>query len=311
MKHSHTLVLGTRGSALALWQARHVGALLRTAGISVQIVEVRTTGDRITDVPLAEIGDKGLFTRELDVALLKGEIDLAVHSLKDLPTQLPDGITLAAVSEREEPWDAFVAHPSFIGRLDDLPEGATIATSSLRRQAQLLAWRPDLEVVPVRGNVDTRLRKLDESAWHGMILAAAGLRRLNMDSRIRQVVPASIMLPAVGQGALGIVCAQENEELRQQLHDALDDTDTRVAVTSERAFLRRLEGGCQVPIGAYASVQSGRLSVEGMVASLDGRMLVRDRIGGNPENAASLGNELAERLLKKGAADILRDIRSK
>lgn len=311
MKRSDTLVLGTRGSALALWQAHHVSSILHTRGISVQIVEVRTTGDRITDVPLAKIGDKGLFTRELDVALQDGEIDLAVHSLKDLPTQMPDGIALAAVTRREEPRDAFVAHPSFSGSLDDLPEGAVLATSSLRRQAQLLAWRSDLVVTSVRGNVDTRLKKLDESTWHGMILAAAGLKRLNLDFRIRQLIPASIMLPAVGQGALGVVCSHDNTELRFMLRDALEDRETRIAVTCERAFLRRLEGGCQVPIGAHAVVDSGRLMLEGTVTSLDGRKQVRDRIEGTPEDPDSLGNELAETLLQKGAAGILSDIRSK
>ncbi len=305
------LLLGTRGSALALWQARHVQAALHAVGHRVTLREIRTQGDRIVDTPLAEIGAKGLFTQELDEALLDGRIHLAVHSLKDLQTRLPAGVVLAAVGERAEPWDAFVAHPSFDGQMEELPKAAVLATSSLRRQAQLKAWRPDLRVVPVRGNVDTRLRKLDADAWHGIILATAGLTRLGLDDRIRARISPEIMLPAVGQGALGIVCAEADEATRGVLRATLHHTPTSAAVTAERAFLRRLEGGCQAPIGAYAHFDDdGRLVLEGFVASLDGSALLRDRHTGDPSAAERLGLGLAETLLARGAQDLLDAVRS-
>lgn len=305
-----TLVLGTRGSALARWQADYVQALLQAAGHDVAIQEFTTKGDRILDVPLAEIGDKGLFTQELDTALLDGRIHLAVHSLKDLPTTLPDGLVLAAVTERAAPWDVFVAHPAFEGQLDDLPAGAVLATSSLRRKAQLLAWRPDLHIVPVRGNVDTRLRKLDASGWHGLILAEAGLVRLGLEQRIRQRFPLRIMVPAVSQGALGIVCAASETATREMLHDTLNHAPTRAMSTAERAFLQRLEGGCQAPIGAYAQVDTKqRLSLHGCVASLDGSVLIREQVAGAMTDAAPLGTALAEQVLEQGAAAVLTDIR--
>ena len=307
--------IGTRGSALALWQAHHVADRLRAAGHDVEIVTFTTKGDRILDVPLAEIGDKGLFTHELDRALLDGAITLAVHSLKDLPTTLPDGLVLAAVTERAEPWDAFVAHPDFGGALADLPEGATLATSSLRRQAQLKAWRPDLRIVPVRGNVPTRIAKLDASGdlghggWHGAILAAAGLTRLGLGSRTRERIDPAIMLPAVGQGALGIVCAND-APTRQALATVLADPDTTAATTAERALLRTLEGGCQVPVAAWARVEDNRLYLDGSVASLDGSACVRDAIEGPTGDAEALGLALAERLREAGAGDILAAIRA-
>lgn len=304
------LVLGTRGSALALWQAHHVLQRLEAAGHEVTLHSITTQGDRILDVPLAEIGSKGLFTKELDVALLDGRIHLAVHSLKDLPTVLPEGLVLAAVLERASPWDAFVAHPSFEGGLEELPEGAVLATSSLRRQGQLLAWRPDLKIVSVRGNVDTRLRKLDESAWHGMVLAEAGLVRLGLEERIRQRFPQHIMLPAVSQGALGVVCAETDTATREVLRDVLHHAPTAAAVTAERALLRRLEGGCQVPIGAYARIEDERLVLDGVVASVDGRQQVRGQKIGPTEQAAAVGRALAEQLLQDGAEAILRAIRS-
>lgn len=306
--------IGTRSSALALWQANHVADRLRAVGHAAEIVTFTTKGDRILDVPLAEIGDKGLFTHELDRALLDGAIHLAVHSLKDLPTTLPAGLTLAAVTERAEPWDAFIAHPDFAGSLADLPEGATLATSSLRRQAQLLAWRPDLRIVPVRGNVPTRLQKLDASGapeaggWHGVILATAGLVRLGLEDRIRERIDPAVMLPAVGQGALGVVCAEEDVDTASALA-ALGDADTTAAVTAERSLLRRLEGGCQVPVAAWARMDSGSLHLDGAVAALDGSELVRDAVSGSPEEAASLGVALAERLLEAGASSILDAIR--
>ncbi len=303
------LILGTRGSALALWQARHVRDTLAAAGYEVALQTIQTKGDRILDVPLAEIGDKGLFTKELDVALLDGRIHLAVHSLKDLPSLLPEGLVLAAVAERAAPWDAFVAHPSFDGAFEDLPEGAVLATSSLRRKAQLKAWRPDLRIEPVRGNVDTRLDKLDASAWHGMILAEAGLQRLGRAARIRQRLPLDVMIPAVGQGALGIVCAVYDERTCGLLHAALNHAPTAAATAAERAFLRRLEGGCQVPIGGYANRGEEGIILDGCVVALEGERFVRDRITGPVEEAATLGRTLAETLLARGGADILEAIR--
>ena len=303
------LILGTRGSKLALWQAHHVKDRLEARGYRVELLEITTKGDRILDTPLAEIGDKGLFTKELDLALLEGRIHLAVHSLKDLPTTLPAGIALAAVGERAAPWDVFVAHPSFDSTLENLPEGATLATSSLRRQAQLLAWRPDLRVVPVRGNVDTRIRKLDESAWHGLILAEAGLVRLGLENRIRQRVPSAVMIPAISQGALGIVCADHDAGAKSVLRGALHHAPTAVTITAERAFLRRLEGGCQAPIGAHAQFEDGKLRLDGCVASVDGSHLVRRHRTGHRKDAEALGVALAEEVIEQGAAEILAEIR--
>lgn len=303
-------VLGTRASALALRQARHIKARLETLGYIVDLREITTTGDRILDVPLSKVGQKGLFTKELDLALLDGRIQLAVHSLKDLPTKLPAGIRLAAVTEREDPRDVFVAHPRFVGGLRDLPEGAILATSSLRRTAQIKAWRRDLDVVSVRGNVDTRLNKLDTSDWQGLLLASAGLRRLGLDVRIREAIDPNIMLPAVGQGALGVVCAEEDEDTYALLREALHDSDAGYASLAERALLRKLEGGCSVPVGALGRVHaSSRIRLDGCVASLDGAKLVRDSIEGHVDDAEQLGLALAERLLKAGAREILAAIR--
>lgn len=304
-----SLTLGTRGSDLALWQANHVADSLREAGHLVDVQIITTTGDRILDVPLAQIGDKALFTKELDVALLAGEIDLAVHSLKDLPTALPEGIHIAAMGERAAPGDAFVNHPDGPARLADLPEGAVVCTSSLRRRAQLLAWRPDLEIPPVRGNVDTRIAKLDASDWHGIVLAEAGLERLGLIDRMGERIDREIMLPAVSQGALGIVCRAADDETTKTLRDALHHEPTGYATMAERAFLRRLEGGCQVPIGAHATVDGDRITVEGCVASLDGSELLRDRASGAAREAEELGTQLAETLIEAGADRILEAVR--
>ena len=314
-------VIGTRGSRLALWQANHVADRLNDAGLrGVDIEVLSTKGDRVLDVPLAEIGDKGLFTAELDAALLDGRLDLAVHSLKDLPTTLPDGLVLAAVTAREDPSDAFVAHPDYVGRLGQLPYGATLATSSLRRRAQLLAWRPDLRIVSVRGNVPTRVGKLDASGalasppsvsgWHGAILASAGLVRLELADRIRDRIPPSVMIPAVGQGALGIVCRANAPDTRRQLADALQDASARAACDAERALLRQLEGGCQVPVAANARVTGADLVLDASVVSLDGREAVRDRIEGPAADAVALGERLAARLVEAGASAILDAIRA-
>lgn len=304
------LVLGTRGSALALTQAGLVKSRLEELGYGVRLEEISTSGDRILDVPLSQIGDKALFTKELDIALLDGAIHLAVHSLKDLPTQLPEGIRIGAVMEREDPHDAFVAHPDYRGGFDELPQGARIGTSSLRRRAQLLAWRPDLEVLPMRGNVDTRLKKLDAGNWHGLILASAGLKRLGLSGRIREVVDTDIMLPAVGQGALAVVCAEEDDVTYALLRDQVHDRSTWNAVAAERSLLRTLEGGCSVPVGAYGRAGTeGRLDLEACVVTLDGRRLLRDRRVGRAGDAEALGVALAEDLLKRGAGEILAEIR--
>ncbi len=305
-----SITLGTRGSQLALWQATRIQEQLEAAGWQVTVETITTRGDQVQDVPLSEVGDEALFTKELDRAMLREEIDVAVHSLKDLPTRLPVGIVLAAVSERANPFDAFIAHPSFDGDLADLPEGAVIATSSLRRRAQLKAWRPDLEIVPVRGNVDSRIDKLDASDWHAMVLAVAGLVRMGMRDRIRQAFPVEIMIPAVGQGALGITCRAEEGALRERLQHTLNHQSTHIAIRAERAFMREIGGGCQVPTGAWARLnESGAVVLDGCVAALDGSALYRDRRVVVPENAAQAGRSLATQLLDTGGAAILDAIR--
>ena len=302
--------IGTRGSSLARWQAEHVAGRLRAAGHDAALATFTTEGDRRLDVPLAEIGTKGLFTEALDRALLGGRIDVAVHSLKDLPTRLPEGLVLAAVTERADPRDAFVPHPSYGGGLEGLPNGAVIATSSLRRRAQLLARRPDLQVVSVRGNVPTRLDKLDASRWHGAILAAAGLDRLGLAGRIGERLDPAVMLPAVGQGALGVVCALERTEVAAAVTATLDHAPTRAACLAERAFLRRLEGGCQVPIGALARVEGETVVLDGLVASLDGAEVLRETARGPAADPEAVGLALAERLLTRGAGALLDAIRT-
>ncbi len=298
-------MLGTRGSRLALWQARRVQALLEGAGRDITLQEITTRGDRVQDVPVSQLGDEAVFTKELDVALLAGEIDLAVHSLKDLPSRLPSGVALAAVSERATPFDAFVAHPDYGGTLADLPEGAVLATASLRRRAQLKAWRPDLEIVPVRGNVDTRIEKLDTSDWHGLILAVAGLERMGLAARIREEISPAVMVPAVGQGALGIVCREDDAALRAQLRRAVHHESSGVIARAERAFMKRLGGGCQVPTGAWARMAGAQLAIDGCVAALDGGRLLRERMTCAPDAVESTGRALAEALLERGGREIL------
>ncbi len=304
------LILGTRGSKLALWQAQFVRDRLHAAGYVVEVEIISTVGDRRLDVPLSSIGEKGLFTRELDEALLRGDIHLAVHSLKDLPSTLPEGIALAAVPERESPLDAFVPHPDFDGGIGQIPVGATLATSSLRRQAQLKQWPTDLNVVPVRGNVDTRLRKLAESDWTGLILAEAGLVRLGLQRHIRTAIPTHMMIPAVGQGALGIVCAAENQSLVSVLRNTLHHDSTGTSTSAERAFLARIEGGCSVPVAAHATVDGAALEVHGFVGSLDGKRTLREKAVGKAEFPEAVGRALAERMLSAGAGEILAEIRS-
>ncbi|HEY1242594.1 MAG TPA: hydroxymethylbilane synthase [Bryobacteraceae bacterium] len=292
------LVIASRGSQLALWQARWVQQKLAEREHETRIEIIKTTGDKITDVPLAKVGTKGLFTKEIEEALLEGRADLAVHSLKDLPTELPAGLVLAAIPVREDPRDAIVGK-----RLKELPKGAKVGTSSLRRAAQLRQLRPDLEIESIRGNLDTRVRKLDEGLYDAVVLAAAGLKRLGWSERIAELLPAEIMCSAVGQGALAI--ETRSDGAGYQACRALDDPQTRAAVTAERAVLAALGGGCQVPIGAYATVSNGSVQMVAVVASPDGSELVRGETGGPVADAARLGSALGADLLDRGARRIL------
>lgn len=303
------LVIGSRGSALALWQANAVDAMLRERfpDLVVKIEIIHTTGDKILDTALSSIGDKGLFTKELESALLDRRIDLAVHSLKDLATAVPEGLSLAAITRRHRPEDALVAPAGTT--IASLPRGGRVASGSLRRRAQLLALRPDLEIVDVRGNVPTRLEKYRANGWDGMILAVAGLERLGLGHEIAEVIPATTMIPAVGQGALGIEIRSDDEVTRALVRE-LDHAETHLATLAERALLRALEGGCQVPIGAYAKIEGDRLTLDGMIAALDGSRLLRDRIDGSAGSAERLGSELAERLAAAGGEEILAGIRA-
>ena len=308
------LRIGTRSSALAVWQTERVRSLLRASGCETERVEIKTTGDLTPDVPLARIGSRALFTKQIDDALLENRIDLAVHSLKDLPTELPSGIKIAAVSTREDPRDALVGRTPL--RWADLPKGAVIATSSLRRKAQLLYARHDLRIVDIRGNVDTRLAKLDaRPEWSGIVLATAGLVRLGLAARIGERLPPDVMLPAPGQGALAVTVRAEDAEVLRAVRGSVHDAATALEVAAERAFLRRLEGGCQVPVAAYAQLNgtSSSLQLRGRVISLAGESAVEGHeVGpaGSEAAAEALGTALAERLLAEGAAKILTEVRA-
>ena len=299
------LRMGSRGSQLALWQANHISALLRARGHEVEIEIIHTTGDKITDVALAKVGTKGMFTKEIEEALAAGRVDLAVHSLKDLPTELPAGFEIAAITERQDPRDAFCSR--LYASFQELPQRARVGTSSLRRQAQLKAVRPDLDIHPLRGNVDTRLRKLEQGEYDAIILASAGLKRLGRTELIKQIIPAEVMCPAAGQGALGIEIREGDAKTRELLA-FLNDSNARAATTCERALLNSLGGGCQVPIGAFAEIRidekkSGRLHLESIVADPDGSKLLRDsRDGDDPEE---LGNQAGAALLARGGDAIL------
>ena len=303
-------VIGTRGSDLALWQANLVRTRLESLFTEqeFEIKVIRTTGDQLLDIALSKIGDKGLFTRQIETALLNGEIDFAVHSLKDLQTVQPDGLIIGAVCDRETANDVFISktHKS----IDELPAGARVATGSLRRKSQLLNFRPDLEIVEIRGNVPTRLKKFQESDLDGLILAYAGIFRLGLEKSVSQLIPFSVMLPAVGQGAVAVEIREGDGEVLE-LAAKLESGPTRVCITAERSFLRRLEGGCQVPIGAYATIDRGNLHLEGMVGSLDGSVIFRESISGGTVEAEELGTRLAERLIEKGAAELLEETRIK
>ena len=294
------LRIGSRGSQLALWQANHISGLLRAQGQEVEIEIIHTTGDKITDVALAKVGTKGMFTKEIEEALAGRQVDLAVHSLKDLPTELPGGFEIAAITERQDPRDAFCSLK--YNSIEALPQGARVGTSSLRRQAQLKAIRPDLDIHPLRGNVDTRLRKLEQGEYDAIVLASAGLKRLGKTELVQEIIPAEIMCPAAGQGALGIEIREGDVKTRELL-TFLNDSNARAATTCERALLNSLGGGCQVPIGAFAERRNGKLHLQAIVADPDGSKVLRDtRHGDDP---VKLGNDAGAALLKRGGDAIL------
>ncbi len=302
-----TLIIGTRGSQLALWQAEWVQGQLKQMApdLSVVLKRIQTSGDKIQDVPLAKVGGKGLFVKEIEEALLRKDIDLAVHSMKDLPAVLPSGLQIMCIPEREDPRDALLSRDE--KKLDALPLGARVGTSSLRRQSQLLHARPDLHIEMLRGNVDTRLRKLHENHFDAIVLAASGLKRLGWDEQITEYLPIDVSLPAIGQGALGIE-GREDDGFVQDLVSRLEHRPTRVTVTAERTFLARLEGGCQVPIAGHAVLEGEELTLDGLVASVDGTRYVRYSLSGSAQEAEFLGTKVAEELLERGAHLILQEI---
>lgn len=299
--------IATRKSPLALWQAEHVASQLRALypGIHVELLTMTTRGDKILDAPLAKVGGKGLFVKELESAMLAGEADIAVHSMKDVPMEFPQGLMLAAIGEREDPFDALVSN--HFRTLESLPEGAVVGTSSLRRQCQLRALRPDLRIRDLRGNVNTRLAKMDEGHFDAIVLAAAGLKRLGLASRIVELIGAVQLLPAVGQGAIGIECRSDDIEI-QQLLAPLNHLPTGFRISAERAMNRRLHGGCQVPIAGFAEIEEGQLHLRGLVGSCDGKHILRAQVQGPQEQSEALGKALGDELLKMGAGAILQDV---
>ena len=303
-------VLGSRGSELALWQTNYVKTTLERhfPDLNLEIKIIKTTGDKLLDVALAKIGDKGLFTKQIETALLSGEIDLAVHSLKDLQTVQPKGLCIGAVSKRETPNDVLIS--TKYSSIDELPKNAKVATGSLRRKSQILHYRRDLQIFEIRGNVPTRLQKFAESDLDAMILAFAGVHRLNLDEHIAEMIPFKVMLPAVGQGAMAVEIRENDDELKKFLK-ILNDEKTHICITAERAFLRTLEGGCQVPIGANAVIENNTIQLEGMVGNLNGSINLREKISGEKSEAANLGIKLAQNLIEKGANEILERTREK
>lgn len=300
------LVIATRGSALALWQAEYVKACLKEIDPSLYISfnVIKTKGDVLRDAPLAQIGGKGVFVKEIEEALLEGRADLAVHSIKDVPMNLPEGLIIGCVPKREEPTDCFLSEN--YSSLESLPLEASIGSSSLRRQAQLLAMRPDLNITHMRGNIDTRLKKLQGGDCDAILLATAGIFRLGLHARYMQQLPENVILPAVGQGALGIECQEDNYNVLALLAN-LEDRDTRVCVQAERAFLRALDGGCQVPIGGYAHMlDEDNMELEGLIAEPDGSLILRGRRSGDAIDAVKIGQTLAAELMEDGGSDILR-----
>lgn len=301
-----SLRIGTRASQLALWQANWVKSELekRYPGMEVSLLKIKTIGDKILDVPLAQVGGKGLFVKEIEEAMLRGDIDIAVHSMKDVPTEFPEGLGLHCITEREDPRDAVISRGI---KFADLPKGAKIGTSALRRQAQLLKIRPDMEMVIIRGNVETRINKLEAENLDAVILAAAGLKRLGFTDKVAEYLPTDISIPAIGQGALGIECRLDNEEVKSAI-DFFNHPATAYAVRAERALLWRCEGGCQVPIAAFGEVEGDQLTLTGFIASVDGKTSVRGSVSGPAEECEKLGITLAEQLLKDGGHEILAEV---
>ncbi len=301
------LKIGTRGSQLALWQAEWIRDLLVSEDpeLAIEIVKIKTTGDKILDVPLAQVGGKGLFVKEIEAALLDGSVDIAVHSMKDVPTELPEGLGIAAITKREDPRDVLISADNKL--LVQLPDGAKVGTSSLRRQAQLLAFRPDLIIEPLRGNVNTRLKKLKEGLYDGIILACAGVKRLGWEGEVTEALPTDTMLPAIGQGAVGIEARVDDSRV-QGIIRFLDHPDASVCVRAERSFLARLEGGCQVPIAAFATCLDNKLTLTGLVASVDGKKLIRMEMSSDRTSAQKTGLNLAEAVLEAGGREILEEV---
>lgn len=302
-----SLRIATRKSPLALWQANHVrdALLARNPGLKVELLTMTTQGDKILDTPLAKVGGKGLFVKELEVGMLEGRADLAVHSMKDVPVEFPDGLGLAAVLPREDPRDVLISNR--VSSIDELPEGARVGTSSLRRQCQLRARRPDLQILDLRGNVNTRLKKLDDGAYDAILLAAAGVRRMGWESRITELLPPEQFLPAIGQGAIGIEIRLDDERVAS-LVAQLNDPRTATRIVAERALNERLQGGCQVPIAGYSEISHGVIVLRALVGRPDGSELVQGVISGKPEDAEELGHVLADDLLSRGAREILADV---
>lgn len=301
--------IGTRGSPLALWQANWIKSCLKNEhdSLEVELVRIKTSGDKIQDVSLAKIGGKGLFTKEIEEALIRKDIDIAVHSMKDVPVKLPSGLTISIITKREDPRDALVSKNGL--KLADLPEGAKIGTGSLRRQTQLLSYRPDFKIMPLRGNLETRLNKLETEGLDAIILAAAGLKRLEMADRISEYIDPGIMMPGIGQGAVGIE-SRLYDTFAMMMIMPLDHEETHIALLAERAFLKKLEGGCQVPIGGYATINHGTLTLQGLVGTLDGKQILRGEKSGPPQDAERIGEALGEEVLQMGADKILKEIYS-
>jgi len=301
------VVIGTRGSMLALWQAEWIKSLIMelNPSLTVELMKIKTTGDKIQDVPLAQVGGKGLFVKEIEEAMMRGEIDLAVHSMKDVPTVLPEELHITCITKREDPRDALISNK--YDSLESLPEGATLGTSSLRRSCQIKALRPDINIVSLRGNFDTRIRKLDEGQFDAIILAAAGANRLGLTGRVKQYIGAEVSLPAIAQGAVGIECRKDDDFINSLLAP-LSHEESAICVTAERAALLKLEGGCQVPIAAHAVLEGGRLLMKGLVGSVDGSVIIRAEKAGDPKDAYDIGIALAEDLLSQGADKILAEV---
>lgn len=309
MSKPETITIATRKSALAMWQAEHIKSRLESLhpGLQVELLPMSTRGDVILDTPLAKIGGKGLFVKELEVAMLEGRADLAVHSMKDLPVEFPPGLELYTICEREEPSDAFVSNQ--YDSLEEMPAGAIVGTCSLRRRCQIAERFPNLVIRDLRGNVQTRLRKLDDGEFDAIILATSGLVRLELDQRIRMRLPVETSLPANGQGALGIECRSDDARI-QALLKPLEHEATRVCVLAERAMNRRLEGGCQVPIGAFAELEDDTIYLRGLVGNLDGTTIIRGERRGPTADAEAIGTALAEDLLSRGAGEVLAEVYS-